>query len=237
MRRAKPRDGFTLIELLLVIAIITILAGLVVVAAGAAMDRARRAKAVMEMSQLELAFEQYHDLWGEYPPDANPDETGDFNGWDSGHCLAFYLGTRFEAGKQPRAPWGEQMSWTATRSHEALFDFPVSRIKDGRFVTPWHGKLDEVYYYRFDNNEADNGEGEIAGAGWWPCDPDAVPGDTDYHNWNKTNVHRFGVDIWCVGPDTMDHILELGVDVDSPDQFTKKLEYLDSTENVHNFRK
>ncbi|MDR1957571.1 MAG: prepilin-type N-terminal cleavage/methylation domain-containing protein [Planctomycetaceae bacterium] len=63
------KQGFTLIELLVVIVIIGILASLALVGGNAAMQAARRTVIKTDLSQLEMALEQYKNKYGEYPPD------------------------------------------------------------------------------------------------------------------------------------------------------------------------
>ena len=65
----KTLSGFTLIEMLTVVAIIGILVGLVAAAAVTARNAAKRATIKMDLSQLEMACQQYKAKFGEYPPD------------------------------------------------------------------------------------------------------------------------------------------------------------------------
>lgn len=246
MRHPTPRDAFTLVEMMLVIGLIVLLAGLLIPAAGWALNRARRAKAVTEIAQLQTAMGEYYQIWDEYPPDSVPGEN-----WDSGQCLVFYLGTRFRAGEHPTPPWSSTpMLWTATRSGGPLFDFPADRIGNVEitgndnhwvFVDPWGSQdrddtgLGMVCYYQFDNNLAEDGDG----APWWDASASASPGDEDYDNWNQTNAHRDGVDIWCAGPDAMDMVAGTGghhPDADSPIQDYKAvMKRLLREDDVHNF--
>jgi len=55
----RKRNGFTLVELLVVMAIIAILAGLLMPALSAAMERAKRAKCINNLKQLGTAKEMY----------------------------------------------------------------------------------------------------------------------------------------------------------------------------------
>jgi prepilin-type N-terminal cleavage/methylation domain-containing protein len=65
----EKRHAFTLVEMLTVVIIIGILASLMLVAFGAARTRARVATIKMEVSQLDMALENYRQKYGEYPPD------------------------------------------------------------------------------------------------------------------------------------------------------------------------
>ena len=68
----RPARGFTLVELLVVITIIAILASLLVVAATAAMNRARFARIKLEVDSIHQGMETYKNdvSGGDYPPNA-----------------------------------------------------------------------------------------------------------------------------------------------------------------------
>ena len=63
----KKQQGFTLIELLVVIAIIGLLSTLAVVALSSARQKARDAKRVSDMKQVQTSLELYYNDVGNYP--------------------------------------------------------------------------------------------------------------------------------------------------------------------------
>lgn len=75
----QGRGGFTLVELLVVIAIIAILTGIVVTNLSPAKAKARDAKRVSDIGQVQLALELYFDRCRTYPPVENsmPDPDSD----------------------------------------------------------------------------------------------------------------------------------------------------------------
>ncbi|MDR3642364.1 MAG: prepilin-type N-terminal cleavage/methylation domain-containing protein [Candidatus Doudnabacteria bacterium] len=74
-------SGFTLIELLVVISIIGLLASVVLVTVSNARESAKRATAVENIKQLQIALEIYATDMGFYPPDVS-------RGWDPGIAQA-----------------------------------------------------------------------------------------------------------------------------------------------------
>ena len=79
------KKGFTLIELLVVIAIIALLSTLAVVALGSAREKARDAKRLSDIKQVQTALELYYTDKSDYPAG-----TVLVLGGDSAGCLGGY---------------------------------------------------------------------------------------------------------------------------------------------------
>jgi len=74
------KRGFTLIELLVVIAIIGLLSSIILVSLQGVRAKARDARRLSDMKQIQLALELYYDSNGSYPDNAD----NDCSGWDAG---------------------------------------------------------------------------------------------------------------------------------------------------------
>lgn len=98
--------GFTLIELLVVIAIIGILATIVMVSLNTARSKARDARRVSDIRQLQLALQMYYDANGSYPAaltnltptyistvPTDPDGTSNYQ-YCVSSTIGYHLGTR-----------------------------------------------------------------------------------------------------------------------------------------------
>lgn len=77
------QSGFTLVELLVVIAIIAILTGIITSNFTQAKSKARDAKRISDLAQLQLTLELAFDRCNVYPPNINDTDT-EINGAD---CL------------------------------------------------------------------------------------------------------------------------------------------------------
>ncbi|MEK6644607.1 MAG: prepilin-type N-terminal cleavage/methylation domain-containing protein [Planctomycetota bacterium] len=71
MNRTSQRKAFTLIELLTVMAIITLLIGILTPALGAARDKARATAVRAQLNAMEVGLESFHGDEGKYPA-SNP---------------------------------------------------------------------------------------------------------------------------------------------------------------------
>lgn len=81
MRQETAKNGFSVVELLVVAAIIGILAAVVLATVPTARAKARDAKRIAELKEIQLALEAYKATHGTYP-------NGDFDGcggWDVGN--------------------------------------------------------------------------------------------------------------------------------------------------------
>ena len=143
----------------------------------------------VEIRGLEAAFIQYARDWGAYPPDKNQTLS-----YESAECLVYYLGTAFRV--SPDLSKGEV--W-ASLNCGPYYEFPGDRLVKPQGYT---GEVfvdllrniggRTVYWYRFDNNAAEDG-----GQTW---------GDFSAFNRNVANVHPMGVDIWSAGWDGKDEV-------------------------------
>lgn len=73
MKNLKHKKGFTLIELLIVVAILGLLASIVLVGLGGARARARDARRISDLREIQNALELYYSAKGVYPA----------SGWDT----------------------------------------------------------------------------------------------------------------------------------------------------------
>jgi len=78
----KSLTGFTLIELLVVIAVIGMLASIVLVSLGPARGKARDARRLSDLKQIQLALQLYYDKYGDYPNTGGPL-------YSEGRCVSF----------------------------------------------------------------------------------------------------------------------------------------------------
>ena len=80
------KKGFTLIELLVVIAIIGMLSSVILASLNTAREKARDARRLSDMKQIQTALEFYYDKFGVYP---NPVSTAGCSGWEASSSGTF----------------------------------------------------------------------------------------------------------------------------------------------------
>jgi type II secretion system protein G len=89
-RRSESGKGFTLIELLVVIAIIGLLSSIVLASLNTARAKARDARRVSDLKQMQVALELYHLTNGSYPLECGNRGWGG-HGSNFGDCNTNYI--------------------------------------------------------------------------------------------------------------------------------------------------
>ncbi len=77
MKLKVKHKGFTVLEFLVVVAIMSILVGLILVGLNAARSNARDQEKIANLQKIALGIEQYRDICREYPADLIPDQRCD----------------------------------------------------------------------------------------------------------------------------------------------------------------
>ena len=117
INQGRERSGFTLIELLVVIAIIGILSAVVLASLNTARQKARDAKRIADIKQIQLALELYFDdfdtaypatlapLASDYIPVIPLDPNGSAYSYAallvSGNCTDYHIGATLENVNNP----------------------------------------------------------------------------------------------------------------------------------------
>lgn len=122
MKKVKSVKGFTLIELLAVIVIILILAGLFVGVGGPARESAKKRRAEVMISALEVAIGMYKADTGGYPSDAS-------------------LATMISALKQD--PGGSVVGWAGPYMEFKQNDYQGKNPATNIIIDPW----EKAYHY------------------------------------------------------------------------------------------
>jgi general secretion pathway protein G len=128
------KRGFTLIELLVVVAIIGILSTVAVVALGSARKKARDAKRLADLQNIQIALEFYHAEHNAYPPGSNlvlgigNSACLNKQGWQPTGCSDKYLNV-------PMDPKGGSYLYTAASS-----TYSITARLEGQ-VENWKGQI------------------------------------------------------------------------------------------------
>ncbi|HPY08877.1 MAG: type II secretion system protein [Patescibacteria group bacterium] len=113
------KKGFTLIELLVVIAIIGLLSTLSILALNSARARARDAKRVADVKQIQTALELYYNDAGDYPASITP-----------GAAIAYGANTYLAAVPYPPTPVDGSTNCTTLWPSDATPTYVYSRSGD-----------------------------------------------------------------------------------------------------------
>lgn len=105
LRSTIRQKGFTLIELLVVITVIGLLAAIVLVGLDKARAKARNARRLAEISQINIAIESYFVEYGHYPdPTSNPSIPDTWMKLGRGNAIDVLLQNEGLMGKVPADP-------------------------------------------------------------------------------------------------------------------------------------
>ncbi len=167
----RRKRGFTLVEILAVLAVVSVMAGLLLPAILAARRRSVRALAQAEVRHLETAWRGYHARYGRWPNGIEPDVAYPVTGTlarllmgipnepDNPDELVFFSFRRLDRHDNPVNPWGMQRPDPTT---------------------------DYFFYVQFDAREEDRIQFNRLGAAEtvrqpvvvWTLDPNLPTGDT-----------------------------------------------------------
>jgi len=127
MKYSKKNYGFTLVEMLMVVFVIAILAGMILPRLSQAPIRARDARRISDLHNLQSMLELYFSIYAKYPPVS---EVRSFS-W-SWQGLSDYLKSKIQTSRIPADPRPDYSYFYCTSPDQAPQDY----ILGGRLETP-----------------------------------------------------------------------------------------------------
>lgn len=165
MLHLKKQYGFTLIELLLVIAIIGILSSIALTSLNHARKKARDARRLNNVKQIQIALELYKETYGHYP--ANSDN--DTGGWDVGNINLQRNGDIFI---KPLEDANLMKQVPVDPSAAGIRGYLYYRYHAGSFGCD----INRGDYYVLGVSDMESSTGKHPASPGWTC------GDRDWHN-------------------------------------------------------
>lgn len=125
----RQRHGFTLVELLVVIAVVSVLAGLLLPAVQAARASVRRLQCTNNMRQIGLAVHLYQDCFVQFPPSKwGIEDSKDKYGRIKHHLLSFLLPYLEQSAIHERIDfsldWNNTLNDAATKNNLPFYHCP-----------------------------------------------------------------------------------------------------------------
>jgi general secretion pathway protein G len=163
----KKSSGFTLIELLVVIAIIGILASVILVALDSARVKARDARRVEDLQQIQTALEEYYDQYGYYPAGSEASDRSEWvnnDGANANHPLgalkdAGYLSVvPYDPGKNDYLNYPAQTGCGAAQMYAYWSDgqhYLLGAVQEAKGTSgctetgSWNGPAETDYTYQY----------------------------------------------------------------------------------------
>ena len=161
-KAGKLRAGFTLIELLVVIAIFGLLSSVVFASLNSARKKARDAKRLSDMKQIQTALELYYDKNTSYPEEAHSDC---YDGWetscDSAGNFIDILRTKEFIPKVPFDPLNNSSYFYAYYNYGAAYAQSIG--------CPFNSAFSVLAVRKFESNNPNTGiSAKCPGRNWYP---------------------------------------------------------------------
>jgi prepilin-type N-terminal cleavage/methylation domain-containing protein len=140
------RRAFTLTELLIVMAIITILAGLLFPAISIIRKKAKEAKARSEVKMIEAAIKQYYTEYGKFPHG-----NGNTTDWSYG-AMGGYMDNRYLMNVLRSVAGDGNDGYTTNTRRIVFLDIAQKSFDAGtNWIDPWDNQYEVVIDTGYDN--------------------------------------------------------------------------------------